>query len=112
SQHEEDGIILALLDAAGVSTRQFVEIGCGGTGGNSAVLAYDMGWSGLMIDASAKAVKVASQEFRWNKGVTVVRALVTPEMVNDLLAAHGMTGEVDLLSIDIDSVDYWVLDAI
>ena len=34
SQNEEDGLILALLEAAGVATRQFVEIGCGRSGGN------------------------------------------------------------------------------
>ena len=39
SQNEEDGVILALLEAAGVASRRFVEIGCGRSGGNSAVLA-------------------------------------------------------------------------
>jgi hypothetical protein len=112
SQNEEDGVILALLRAAGISTRRFVEIGSGGSGGNSAVLAYEMGWSGLMVDASRQAVKVARREFRWNQGVTVVGATVTPDNVNSLLQEHGMAGEVDLLSLDIDSIDYWVLDAL
>jgi len=112
SQNEEDGIILALLDATGVRTRRFVEIGCGGTGGNSATLAHDLGWSGLMIDASKQAVRMATHEFRSNPGVAILRACVTSDDVNDLLQAHGFGGEVDLLSIDIDSADYWVLDAI
>src|SRR5688572_7877461 len=54
SQHEEDEIILALLRAAGIANRNFVEIGSGSTGGNSGVLAYELGWSGLMVDASKK----------------------------------------------------------
>jgi hypothetical protein len=112
SQNEEDGIILALLAATGVGSRRFIEIGSGGTGGNSAVLAYDMGWSGLMVDASKRAVRMAMHEFRPNPDVTVVRSLVTPDNVNELLRMHGLTGDVDLLSIDIDSVDYWVFDAI
>ena len=32
--------------------------------------------------------------------------------MNDLLARSGCAGEVDLLSLDIDGNDYWVLDAI
>ncbi len=34
------------------------EIGCGKTGGNSAFLAFDCGWTGLMVDATTS--KVAS----------------------------------------------------
>jgi hypothetical protein len=112
SQNEEDGIILALLEAIGVSSRRFVEIGCGGTGGNSAVLALDMGWSGLMVDGSRRAVRVARHEFRPNPGVTIVELMVTPENVNAMLQQHGYGGEVDLLSIDIDSTDYWILEAL
>jgi len=112
SQNEEDGIILALLEATGVGSRRFVEIGSGGTGGNSAILAGDMGWSGLMVDASSRAVKMATHEFRANSGVTIVHARATSGGINDLLKTHGFAGDVDLLSIDIDSVDYWVLDAI
>jgi hypothetical protein len=112
SQNEEDGIVLALLKAAGVATRRFVEIGCGSTGGNAAILAHDFGWGGLMIDASRKAVDRLRHELRMNAGVTVVRAFVSPETINDLLREHGAAGEVDLFSIDVDSIDYWLLDAL
>jgi hypothetical protein len=111
SQHEEDGIILALLEATGVGSRRFVEIGSGGAGGNAAVLAHDMGWTGLMVDASPSAFRAASHEYR-ALPVTIVQEMVTAENVNALLETHGFAGEVDLLSIDIDSVDYWVFDAL
>jgi hypothetical protein len=112
SQNEEDGIVLALLRAAGPRDRRFVEIGCGQSGGNSAVLAAELGWGGLMVDGSRKAYERASRTFRVNPRVTVVRAEVTPQNINELLVAHGMTGEVDFCSIDIDSYDYWLLDAL
>jgi hypothetical protein len=111
SQNEEDGIILALLQAAGVHNRTFLEIGCGGTGGNSAVLAYELGWSGLMIDESMAAVRAATRLFRANKGVTVMRRRVRPETINRLLKRVLPVEEVDFLSIDIDSVDYWLFKA-
>lgn len=112
SQHEEDGITLALLRAAGVCHRTFIEIGCGSTGGNSAVLAYELGWRGLMIDANRKSVDEARRLFAFNPGVCVVKARVTTQRIDHLLAKHRMTGEVDVMSIDIDSFDYWLWEAI
>jgi hypothetical protein len=112
SQNEEDGIILALLQAGGLKTRRFVEIGSGSTGGNAATLAADFGWSGLMVDASRKAIEQAKLTFASNPGVKAVRAMVTPDTINQLVTEHGFAGEVDLLSIDVDSIDYWLLDAL
>jgi len=112
SQNEEDGIILALLQGAGVTRRRFVEIGCGLSGGNSAVLAFEFGWSGLMVDARRKAIAGLRVALQANPGAICVRATVTPDTINDLLERHGMVGDLDLLSIDIDSVDYWLLEAL
>ena len=112
SQHEEDGITLALLRAAGVRHRTFVEIGCGSTGGNSAMLAYELGWSGLMVDASKKAVEGARQLFQFNPGVRVVKARLETRTVDAFLVRQGAAGEVDFMSIDIDSFDYWLWNAI
>jgi hypothetical protein len=103
---------LALLAAAGGSGRRFVEIGSGSTGGNSAVLAYEFGWSGLMVDASRKAIDQLREQLRHNPGVIPVAALVTPDTVNPLLRTHGFTGDVEFMSIDVDSIDYWLFDAL
>jgi hypothetical protein len=112
SQFEEDGLVLALLDRVGIATRRFVEIGSGRSGGNSACLALDCGWEGLMIDYSSVAIERLRQQLAVNPRVTAVCATVLPENVNELLSAHGYTGEVDVLSLDIDSFDYWVLEAL
>jgi predicted O-methyltransferase YrrM len=112
SQNEEDGIILALLEHAGVTDRRFVEIGSGISGGNSALLAYECGWSGLMIDIEERKIQSLRENFRHNPGVIGVAAAVSPANINQILSDHGFTGEIDLLSLDIDSYDYWVLEAL
>ena len=112
SQHDEDGIILALLRAGGIVNRSFVEIGCGSTGGNSGVLAYELGWSGLMVDANKKALEEAGRLFHVNPRVRAVKARVSTATIDAFLASHGATGEVDFMSIDIDSFDYWLWKAI
>lgn len=42
----------------------------------------------------------------------IKHAWITAESVNSLIAEEGFSGEVDLLSIDIDGNDYWVWKAI
>lgn len=110
SQNEEDGIILALLAKAGWTDRRFVEIGSGRSGGNAAFLAYECGWSGLMVDVEPLVIESLRRRFAHNGGVTSVVAAVSASNINDLLRQHGYEGDVDLLSIDIDSYDYWVFD--
>jgi hypothetical protein len=44
--------------------------------------------------------------------VTSLASWVTRENVNDLISTAGLTGEIDLLSVDVDGVDYWLWDAV
>src|SRR5690606_10522146 len=37
---------------------------------------------------------------------------VTRDNINRILREHGVTGEIGLLSIDIDGMDYWIWEAI
>jgi hypothetical protein len=112
SQNEEDGILMALFAHAGWGMRRFVEIGSGKSGGNAAGLAHECGWGGLLIELSERSVELARKKFASNRLVTVAQARVTPDNINALLEAHGYIGDVDLLSIDIDSYDYWILEAL
>jgi hypothetical protein len=44
-------------------------------------------------------------------GVTAVHAWVTRDNINALVTSHGVGGEVDLFSLDLDGVDYWIWEA-
>ena len=61
SQNQEDGITMALLKEAGIVTRTFIEIGSGLSGGNSAALAREWGWTGLMVDGAGSTLAAALQ---------------------------------------------------
>lgn len=111
SQNEEDGVTLALLRLAGAPNRTFVEIGSGASGGNSGVLAQEFGWRGLMVDIEQAKIEKARARFGANAKVSFEAVAVTPENINELIERHGLAGEVDLFSLDIDSFDYWVLEA-
>jgi hypothetical protein len=109
SQNQEDGILWALFQQAGVTDARFVELGSGASGGNAAMLAAECGWRGLMVEGNEGSVGYAARRF---PRVTAVCAWITPESVNALLETHGFAGEVDLLSLDIDGNDYWVWEAL
>jgi hypothetical protein len=110
SQNGEDGLLLALLKEAGTTSRRFAEIGCGHNGGNSGFLAYELGWSGLMVDADSELAQTCRIKFP--ERVAVVETWVTAETIDGLLSTHGVTGEIDLLSIDIDGNDFWIWKAV
>jgi hypothetical protein len=111
SQNDEDGLLLALFKRIGTTDRRCVEIGCGLNGGNSGFLVQECGWTGLMVDADRHKIATVNTRFAGH-AVTAVKHRVTREDVNELLAVHGFTGELDFLSVDVDGIDFWLWEAL
>ena len=111
SQNDEDGLVLALFKRIGMTNCRFVELGCGMNGGNSGFLASELGWHGMMVDARDDAIRKIVIRFTGHN-VTARNVALTRENVNGLIEECGFTGEIDLLSIDIDGMDYWIWQAI
>jgi hypothetical protein len=109
SQNQEDGLTLALLQETGVASARFVEIGSGLSGGNSAFLARECGWTGLMVDGASPARM--EQVGRRFPTARAVHAWVTRDNIDELITGHGFGGEVDLFSLDLDGNDYWIWEA-
>jgi hypothetical protein len=119
SQADEDGILHFLFTLLGPSGGgRAVEIGCGsGIECNTANLIVNHGWDALLIDADAGRVDRARRAYgthpdTWVHPPRIVQALVTPETADVLLVEHAFNGEIDLLSLDIDSTDYWVWEGL
>ena len=118
SQSDEDGILLYLFAVLGVSRKLCVEI-CAGNGieCNTANLVINHGWHGLMVDGDEQHIEQGRAFYSQLPDTCVfppdlVHAWVTRESVNMLLTSTGFAGEIDLLSLDLDGVDYWIWDAI
>ncbi|MBI2065509.1 MAG: hypothetical protein HYT68_00350 [Candidatus Zambryskibacteria bacterium] len=108
SKHGGDGILAYIFSKLGTTNCTFVEIGVeDGRECNTANLSRNFGWQGLMIDGNQEWIKSA-QDFYKDYKVKVVACFVTAENINRLIIDNGYKDEVDLLSIDIDSNDYWV----
>ncbi|GAC1359405.1 MAG: hypothetical protein NVS2B12_29160 [Ktedonobacteraceae bacterium] len=117
SQFGEDGILLFLLAVLGTTNKKCVEI-CGGGGyDNTANLIINHGWNGLFFDGCEKHIERGKRFYGRCADTKVwppklVQAWITAENINDLLLEQGYKGEIDLLSLDMDGMDYWVWKAI
>ena len=118
SQTGEDGILHFIFSLIGTNDRRAIEI-CAGDGitCNAANLIVNHGWTALLVDGDAGNVHAGNDFYKecpetrvWPP--TFVQAWVTAENVNSIIEGAGFSGEIDLLSLDIDGMDYWVWKAI
>lgn len=118
SQFEEDGKLLFIFAAIGMSHKTFVEIGSDdGVNSNCANLYFNFDWNGLFIDGNEKSVARGQRFFSkyphpWYYPPKFLCAKVTRENINELIKKAGFEGTIGFLSIDIDGNDYWVWDAL
>ena len=114
SQNGEDGILLYLFSLLGAPTKKCIEI-CAGDGivCNTANLIVNHGWRGLLFDGNELNIRRGKQFYRTCRDTRwypprIVQSWITMENVDALVEEHGFSGEVDLLSLDLDGVDYWI----
>jgi hypothetical protein len=113
SQNGEDGVLAEILRRIGPGRREFVEFGIErGVEGNCVALADLLDWSGLFMEADEERARSLAWKYRDSAHVRTVCARVTIENVNELFAAHGVSPEPDVLSIDVDGNDVWIWRAI
>ena len=114
SQNDEDGLLLHLFSLLGTGNRVLVDVGFGSPhGANTTNLICNWGWTGLLIEGEEDAATQARQfldqhKDTWIYPPKVIAAWVTAENINDLIQENGISGEIDLFSLDLDGVDYWV----
>lgn len=109
SQGGEDGIIAEIFRRIGTGSRTFVEVGLeDGKECNTHHL-LSQGWKGLWIEGSPRCGGLIRQYF---DGVLKTGQLrlenrfISPADMNGLIAGAEMPQEFDLLSIDVDGIDY------
>lgn len=114
SQWGEDGILQFLCRTVPIDRKLFVEFGVEDyEEANTRFLLANDRWGGLVIDGSAENMaRLRQSPFYWLHNLKAVDAFITRENINTVLSKNGMMGEMGLLSIDIDGVDWWIWEAI
>ena len=118
SQTTEDGVLLSILESIGVTNRRAVEI-AGGVGweNNLANLVINFGFETLFFDGDPGNVRCARNFFNHHPSTrhhppVFADDFVSVENINSLIKSKGWSGPIDVFSLDIDGVDYWIWDAI
>jgi len=95
----EDGVTKYLLEILGTTNKYFVEFGVGdATQCNTRFLREQFNWHGLMMDRGFKDTNINLQQ-----------EYVTAENINVLLEKYNTPQSFDVLSVDIDYNDFYVL---
>ncbi|MGH7046837.1 MAG: hypothetical protein ACREE2_10690 [Stellaceae bacterium] len=114
SQNDEDGILQEIFSRIGTTSRTFVEFGVENGLENNTLKLLLEGWRGLWIEGDDGCVAQIDQKFRdvVSEGrLRLTAAFINRDNINRLIGAH-FTGEIDLLSIDIDGNDIYILETI
>ena len=73
---------------------------------------FTSGWRGLAVDGDADRAYRLARAYRYYPNVFTCRHQITPANVVSLLEAYEIPSDFEILSLDIDSYDYLVLDAL
>ena len=115
SQNGEDGIIRYLFEQAGYESRWLVEFGFAAHQCNALRLLVKERFSGLLIDGSDQNVdffNFAARKHGIDDCARAIRAFITRDNLNELIASSGVPREIDFLSLDVDGNDYWFWESL
>src|SRR5262249_33681403 len=109
SQFGDDGIIQYLVHRLAPLPDSFVEFGVEDyRESNTRFLLLNNNWRGLVLDSDASAIQaIQRDELYWRHTLTAKQAWITRDNINEVIGSAGFSGEIGLLSIDIDGNDYW-----
>lgn len=104
SQQGEDGIIARIFELIGTDSKYAVDIGAyDGRITSNVMNLEDAGWKACKLEGGEIADTPEAQK----NGVR--KEWVTPENVVELFEKYEVPDNFDFLSLDIDSIDYYVL---
>ena len=114
SQFGEDGILQFLTRVVPIPRKIFVEFGVESyREANTRFLLVNDNWSGLVLDGDAENIKTIREDpIYWYHNLKARAAFVTRDNIDALLSEEGAAGDIGLLSVDIDGVDWWVWEAV
>ena len=99
SQNSEDAVLLRILDCIGHGTKEFFEFGAqDGMEVNTRLLREEYGWRGHLLDGGAPDPAINLHHEFFNASNIVA-----------LMGKYGASLELDLLSVDCDFDDFFIL---
>lgn len=114
SQWGDDGIIQYLIHNIEIENKVFIEFGVENyLESNTRFLLINDNWSGLVIDGSKANIDFIKQDpTSWRHDLKAVHCFINRNNINQVFLDNQISGEIGILSIDIDGNDYWIWECI
>ena len=114
SQTGEDGIIDYLLYSLNIKVPKFVEIGVGDYRESNTRYIFQKNCSrGLIVDKNKNLEKKVSKIVKlWKGDLTIIEIAVTSENILHILNSNDFDNNLDVFSLDVDGIDYWILEVL
>ena len=112
SQNGEDGILDYLIFSLGIKRPKFIEIGIGDySESNSRFIFERTSPRGMVVDSIPNLENKIKKRIKiWKGDLKIVNKEINSDNALDTLKKDQMMVDLDLFSIDIDGIDYWVLN--
>ncbi len=115
SQADEDGILHEIFKRIGEGNRTFLELGVGNGLENNTLFLLVQGWSGIWLEGSERKVAAAKKNLSSlidARRLEIHQQFITAAAIDKKIMSIASNREIDLLSIDLDGNDYYILEAI
>ena len=111
SQNGEDGIIDYLLFSLNIEKPKFIEIGVGDYSESNTRFFFERtSGDGLIIDIIDDFEKKVKENVKiWKGNLKILQQNIDANNILDTLKNNNFSQKIDLLSLDIDGIDYWIL---
>tara|TARA_A100001011_G_scaffold148247_1_gene156377 strand:- start:223 stop:1134 length:912 start_codon:yes stop_codon:yes gene_type:complete len=112
SQDYEDGIIQYLIKSLSLKNIKFVEIGTQDySESNTRYIFETMRCEGLIIDPTPNLKKKINSFLRtWKNTLTIHNDFINSNNVVEIIEKNSFEKNLDIFSLDIDGIDYWILE--
>lgn len=120
SQNDEDGIIAEIFNRLGISQGVFCEIGVENGLECNTLLLIHKGWKGVWLEgnpAQEQPIKNLFKSILDSKRLAIGIEFLTPHNINEIISKYLSSlrlhdNDIDFLSIDIDGMDIYLLEAL
>ena len=112
SQNGEDGILDYLIYSLKIERPKFIEIGIGDySESNTRFIFERTSPKGMVVDCIDNLEKKIKKKVKvWRGDLKIINKKINTKNVLQLLDKDNMLNDLDLFSIDIDGIDYWILE--
>ena len=114
SQTGEDGMIDYLLYSLNIEIPKFVEVGVGDYRESNTRYIFEKNCCrGLIVDKNKNLRNKVSKVVKlWKGDLTIIETTVTSENILNVLNSNNFDNNLDIFGLDVDGIDYWILEVL